>query len=170
VTQGREPLRGVGGWLGYLVLLLIVISPVKMVVETGQALQQVESENPGLRSVAEWVDYTQWSWALVAAAVSLSFAAGYRLWKVHHWDSVKFAIGALWLIGAGTSVADWLITWAILDTAVALTEMIDSDIAAALIGPMLWTAYLLRSKRVANTYREAPVYLTAHVDTGDVRD
>ncbi|HVL77602.1 MAG TPA: DUF2569 family protein [Noviherbaspirillum sp.] len=142
-------LSGVGGWLAFLIFTLFAGPVIGFGNLYGQMTDAV-AQNPQLHSYTEWAQYKLATWTVFAASAGLSVSAGYRLWKVHTAESVRFAILALWLIGPVarvlyTSVGIWAF-------GVGVTPEDVGTVAAAGIVASLWTAYLLRSGRVRNTY------------------
>jgi hypothetical protein len=107
----------------------------------------------------QWQTYEYVTWLIVAASAGISISVGYRLWKIHFRESVRFAILALWLIGPLDNVLHYMSIFFIFDifdmndTFVndAFAEMIGSTIGSCIVAG-IWTAYLKRSVRVKNTY------------------
>jgi hypothetical protein len=76
--------------------------------------------------------------------------AGYKLATVHRPASVRFAVVSLWLIGPMAGLAH------LFTRPSFMNRLQSAEIAGALTGLTLqasiWTAYLLRSKRIKNTF------------------
>jgi hypothetical protein len=149
-------LRGVKGWLAVLVSVLVAVVPVTSAVSLLQQIQLTVAQYPFVEETAEWGQYKSLSWCVVALISAISFAAGYRLWKVHFADSVRFAIVALWGIGPVRAIAEASVTGYVYG-AQSIGEIVPfliRSLFGALLAAALWTAYLRKSRRVRNTYVE----------------
>ncbi|HET9678948.1 MAG TPA: DUF2569 family protein, partial [Gammaproteobacteria bacterium] len=103
-------LRGVGGWLGLLIIVLCILSPLSMIGRTVGDIATVEKAMPALAHMTEWAYYKQYTYCLIALCASLSFVAGYRLWKTHYPESVRFAIATLWIVNLLNILGQYVIT------------------------------------------------------------
>jgi len=148
--QSRAGLRGVGGWLGFLIASLLVLSPL---FSLGFALLDDTADlYPELAQHPAWQSLTILSWTLVGISIAISFFAGWRLNFRHTASSVNIAIVSLWLIGPVRYLVEWVLLNSVVGIAIGLQAYL-ADIVRSLIWTVLWTAYLLRSRRVKNTYR-----------------
>lgn len=89
------------------------------------------------------------------ASASVSFSAGYRLWKIHFPEAVRFAILALWLAGPQGNVLYVILAITIFGSKAggdAIAQMVGGTISSFIVAG-IWTAYLMRSFRVKNTYK-----------------
>jgi len=81
----------------------------------------------------------------------------WRLWTVMTWQSVRIAVAGLWLMALVPSIFELL--GVVVVTGLPLGRML-SGMLPTLVRPIiyatLWTSYLLRSERVANTYARYP--------------
>lgn len=145
--------KGVGGWLTFLIVILTVLHPLINIVLLASEFGRVEQENPALLQISAFVQYKWFSWGLVLVCCVVSMSAGYRLWKTRIWKSVKEAVISLWIIGPLATVV--LVAYLYINFGTALAGSF-VDILGSLFRSLffagLWTAYLLRSKRVRNTY------------------
>jgi hypothetical protein len=131
------PIRGVGGWLGLLTASLLVLGPllnaglIANELEIYQAGQPL-SEHPS--SVALMV------WAYFAFYAILSVFAGYRLSKHFNPATIPIVLTCIWLP-------------IVLECGLMFVSVSpDAAIFRSILWASIWTAYLLRSKRVKNTY------------------
>lgn len=150
-----EPyLKGVGGWLELLIVGLIVVGPWLGFGRMTDEYASAEKQLPSLVTHAAWIQYKQLSWCVFALTAALSITAGYRLWKVHSIDSVRFAVPSLWLAGPGGQVLYFVAAVMSLgmEPAPGMLSALVGSIVASTIAAAIWTAYLLRSQRVRNTY------------------
>jgi len=160
----RDPnLVGVGGWLLFFVIVLAVLSPLRLVVETAMLV----GEDAELAAVfGESFDtIVRFEWALAALIIGVFWFLAWRLVKVHVWRSVQITIAGIWLMGPVAGLAEVAAIAMLADLPMA---ELSAGIGVALLQPtvfcIIWTAYLLKSVRVANTYAKP-----GHVrDVGEV--
>ena len=160
-TKATESLSlsGVGGWLLFLIVIL-VFGAIGVPSTASVLFREAEEAYPGLATIGNWITYKQVSWTIIACVSALLIASAYRLWKLHLRESVRFAIIVLWVTGPGFVVADSI---AIVTTlGASALDLSNPNVGGQLMGRLLavcgvavvWTTYLVRSKRVKNTYRD----------------
>lgn len=148
----RDGPAGIGGWLLLFLVLTGLVMPVLSAVSVWASQDPAVAEHLGPQRMRALMTF---SWSLLALRVLLSWYVVLRLVFVRRWQSVRIAIAFLWLglpllllVQAGLG---HVFNWAAFD------EMLVYSIVEAKPLPWLamgaiWTAYLLRSKRVARTY------------------
>lgn len=158
MADDARELRGIGGWLAFFIVVLTVFAPIRAVVNTATNLYG----DPGIASAYadRWVLLQAIEWGIVAVAIGTYWYLGWRLYAVHVWQSVQLTIAGLWLVPLLMSLIEVIV--------VGVAAGIDVDGLRDLVGSVLpelwrpalsagvWTAYLLRSRRVANTYARHP--------------
>lgn len=148
-------ISGVGGWLGFLVIALMILGPLLGFSTLTEVFRGAVDQFPQLAFSMQWQKYEQASWLIYVASAAISFSAGYRLWKNHSPESVKFAILAIWLAGPLGNVL-YMVAAIIISGSNAggntIANMIGGTISTV-IAAGIWTAYLMRSERVKNTYQ-----------------
>lgn len=150
-------LRGVGGWLYFLIIVLTLIGPLAALGRLAREIATSETQMPGLASVPAWGDYKLALWLITFAAAIMNFVAGYRLARFHVSGSVRFAIISLWCAGPGTTIPV-VIAAALIFGPATVTEMareLSIGTFQGAIGAAVWTTYLRVSVRVRNTYSGA---------------
>jgi hypothetical protein len=145
---------GVGGWLGFLVLGLTALGPALGASQKYQAFSMAEFNSPQLATYAPYISYKTESWVIFIIGAAISIAAGFLLYFRHQPSSVRFAVIALWLIfpvrqAMYLFAANGSFSPQIADT---ITQDMGVWIIGSVIAAGIWTAYLLMSKRVKNTY------------------
>ena len=153
----NEYLAGIGGWLGFLIVGLMILGPLVGLGRLFGEFSDAERQFPQLVVNTRWSNYKQASWLILAVSVAISFSAGYRLWKIHFSESVRFAIVALWLSGPFGNLLYLTTTVVVFGSQTmssALPEMLGGIIGSC-IAAGIWTAYLVRSVRVQNTYKSS---------------
>jgi hypothetical protein len=151
-------ITGVGGWLGFLVLRLMVLDPIVGFYGLSKFARDAIEQSPRLAYYDQWQNYKQTALLIFVVSAAVSISSGYRLWKIHIPESVKFTLFALWLVGPLNAILH-LATISIVfkDSAFSyniLPFLIGIIISLVVAG--IWSAYLLRSVRVKNTYYSLP--------------
>jgi hypothetical protein len=82
--------------------------------------------------------------------------------RLRNWRSVTLTIAGVWIMGPAEIGVDMLVAVTLLGSEPGRIAGAEAGaLARALMYSAIWTACLLRSKRVANTYRR-------HTDTGEL--
>ena len=145
--------KGVGGWLTFLIIILSVLNPLVNIGFLAAELRNVELQNPALLQIPVFVHYKWFSWAVVLACAVIGITAGYTLWKKHVWKSVRKAIVSIWIMGPLSVVLVALYVYMNFGSLVSqFASEIGGSLLKSIIWATIWTFYLLRSKRVRNTY------------------
>lgn len=151
--KAEKPLHGVGGWLGLLVIGMTVLGPFLGAARLSGAFTDTESETPQLVSFAPWVSFKTETWVIFGIAALISFCAGVLLFRFKP-SSVHVAIFALWIVGPIGAIAEIVAANTSFTSNVtpAMAQAMWGYVSGEVIVAGIWTAYLLRSKRVKNTY------------------
>jgi Protein of unknown function (DUF2569) len=143
---------GVGGWLAFFVLAMAAFTPLAMVVSTYAGLYG----DPGV-SLAypdSWGTIQVFEWTLAAIVVAGCWFIAWRLNYVQVWQTVRITIAGMWILTVGSMLAD--LVGVALITGIPFAALIGASLGPEMARPLIfstiWTAYFLRSKRVANTY------------------
>lgn len=144
--EEAQALSGVGGWLLFLIISLIFFGPLLTIALNYSELSITDENNASPLSSEEWQYFVWLSWAMVAAYCIVSAAAGLLLLKRHKPSTIPIVIAVIWIIGPILAFAG-----------VAVEGGLLGGEGRSLILAIIWTAYLLRSKRVKNTYADSPV-------------
>ncbi len=149
----KPELYGVGGWLLFFWIILVFISPLHAVVSLNGEFTAYEMSTPGLEAIPLWVHIKTCYWIILTCSLLLLWIAGYRLVNRLEWKSVRLTILALWLAGPGSVLANALYFYLMIPSFFdLLVKGILTDFFMSLPFPLIWTSYLLISKRVRNTY------------------
>ena len=166
MTYGDDRLRGVGGWLAFLVISLMALGPLAVIAGTLADLGTAEQVNPPL-SASGWQFVEIVDWGLALIQIAMMVYTGWRLNKVFRRSTVKFAIVMLWAMGPGLGLLGL--------AAIGLFANVnpfDSSTLSALARPIIyafvWTLYLMMSRRVENTYDEEGPEVEAEADLANV--
>lgn len=150
MSYDDSDLRGIGGWLAFLIIVLAVFSPIGIAVSVAQiyndpAIAAAFGERWGLMQSVEIF--------LAVLDIAGFWFVARRLNSVHVWQSVRIAIAGLWILGLGIMMIEFLAVAAI--GRIPLGTMLEGgaiEIARSIVFAGIWSAYLLKSRRVANTY------------------
>jgi len=142
---------GVGGWLAFLVLVLAVFRPLAVLVSTVANLYG--DPNVALAYGAVWPTVQAFEWLLNAAMIGGCWYLAWRLYYRPVWRTVPITIAGIWLVSVAYQLID-LAGVSVISGAPfgLLIGYVVRPLVQSVIFSALWTAYLLRSKRVANTY------------------
>lgn len=154
MADGYGEYEGVGGWLAFFLVTLGVITPAFLIFTTVRdfsdpLLELAYGETLGTLKLAIW--------GITIGTCLIAWFAVYRMLRVFNWTSVIITIASLWLIALlNTFIGSWLIaTIAGLPLGDFLKEL-NFELIRPFIYAGIWTAYLLISRRVDNTYRRYP--------------
>lgn len=146
----------VRGWLALLVVGLMFLGPLIGAGRINADLVSAERDYPHLLALSQWATYKGAVWICYGVAAIVSIYAGSRLAYTTKRRAVKIGIAGLWISGPVASLTMGLVLPAIIFGQVdgaAIPTLVPSLVAAG-----IWTAYLLKSKRVAGRYTEASGY------------
>jgi Protein of unknown function (DUF2569) len=151
---------GVAGWLGLLWLSLVFLMPgVTAFMASKLYTRPLLASLPA--DIFRALEIVEWS-VVATTAASCWFLA----WRLSHretWRSVEIVIAGLWVNAVVINLAEFV--GLSLATGLPLLAMLEEarvSAARPVAIAALWTVYLLRSKRVARTYRrQMPRHETA---------
>ena len=148
-------LQGTKGWLAFLIFTLGILSPIRTIAQTGQNIELVQTVSSALGPNTE--TYITISWIITVATIVACLYLACILTMIHRWSTVRIAIIGFWSVALLPTGLD-LVAAAILFPSLAGSAFPDVliDVSKSSIWATIWTAYLLRSKRVANTYIRNP--------------
>ncbi len=147
-------IHGIAGWLALIIISLMVLGPLMGMGQLHNEFTDAVEKYPNLAENANFLDYKQISWIIFWLSTAIGFLAGYRLWKQHYPESVRFAIIALWISGPIEYIAHQVAAVIIFGTPSGNVygEVLSATIILV-IAAGVWTAYLKFSSRVRNTYK-----------------
>lgn len=149
MTDSDEDLVGVHGWLLFFVIALIFIVPILSAAETQSALSDLAKNDPIYAKTTDFEDTQAGAWFVWVVSSILSIIAGLLLAFRHKPSSPWIAIVVLWLVGP---CLNGLILWGMQTYGEEITPQLWFELIRSFVPPIIWTAYLRMSKRVANTY------------------
>lgn len=146
---------GVGGWLFLLIIGLMIINPLLGSKGMYSEIWQLEKTYPDLVSATEWSNYKSTVFGIFFGSAAIGFWGGLRLSVKKVWSSVDQAIAAMWFSGPGATVLVSVFVPLIIYGKDGFPDLsIFPGILGSIVITYVWTAYLLRSKRVRNTYQK----------------
>lgn len=141
---------GVGGWLAFLVFVLLVMSPLMGYSNLINQEKDALSQYPQLAGNPRFIEHMWALWLSLKVNVVASMSTGFALWKLRTKTVVSSVIAVWWI---SSMIALSLQAYAIqqLNNSDAWPEWVGGAVASMLV-LIGWTIYLIRSKRVQNTY------------------
>ena len=153
MTEKKE-LKGIGGFLAFLIISLGLLSPAVTVY--GYYTNVILAEQTShVASQPVWGTFKMIAMGFMLAGCVLFWLAAYGLFRHHVWRSVRRAILAMWVAYVGLDVLAMAVFYIVFGKEFVLITLqgVTGDAVRSLIYPSIWTLYLLRSRRVRNTYR-----------------
>lgn len=148
--MSKSELKGIGGWLLLFILTRTVIGPPWNAFRTYQRWQVVKAEVGNYAQSAEFAKLHQSAWLLYSLGAAIGIATGLILLRSFRPTSVWLAIGGLWFAGILLPLLGYLYGLSVTGERVQLRDL--SFMIIQLLSVGFWTGYLMRSKRVQNTY------------------
>lgn len=146
----QEPI-GIGGWLLFFILTRIVLGPPWNALRMTHRWNEIKEQVPDFAATYEFSLLQSISWSTFAVGTAISVTSGLLLWRWKSRRSVTIAIYALWMAGPALAIVSYVIALLVTDTHPELSDL--AIFALPLASAVFWTAYLVKSKRVRNTYR-----------------
>ena len=150
MANDNGELQGIGGWLAFFLITLGVFTPLTTLlsVATLAADPQVAA-NFG----PTWGSLLVLEWSFVGVTAAATWVAVWQFFTVRHWRTVRLTIGVLWLLAAMAVIVEPLGVSLLMGMAIGdVFAGAPYEFIRPLIYSSIWTAYLLKSERVANTY------------------
>lgn len=144
-------LRGVNGWLKFLVIALCVLGPLGTIAQTIGSIRKQERSYPALLALPAWGNAKTAMWAVTIIYCIAIFAAGQRLRHDFRRSTPRYVIATLWLAGPVLAAVGLIVIGRITGVSVAQLEPAGTLVRPVLVAA-IWSAYLTRSERVRNTY------------------
>ena len=148
--EQKSQSTGIGGWLLLFILTRIVLGPPWNAFRTHQRWDSLEAQVGAYAQSAEFAQLQQSAWILYAAGTAIGIATGLLLVLKRGPLSVWAAICGLWIAGLVLPILGYVYGLHITREQVKLSDL--SFVFVQMLSVGLWTAYLLMSKRVKNTY------------------
>lgn len=141
---------GISGVLAFFLITLGILGPLWIVADTLYALGR-----PDFLAMRTFFPMlTIFIFSVSAVSLGLRLFAAWRFMKVRNWMTVQIGIAVLWLL----AILNLLVAPLVISSTmgVPFTLLLQAMGPGALLWsaayPVVWTAYLLMSKRVRNTY------------------
>jgi len=150
MTENHGEYRGVGGWLAFFLVTLGILTPAFSVLSI-IALGNRPDMQLGL---ALYPSLLPGEWILAAITTLIAWFAVYRFLRIFNWNTVIIGIGAIWTMLLIFTIGEPSFVSVVTGVPLAeiLASMSSTDFARHIIYCSIWTLYLLKSRRVANTY------------------
>jgi hypothetical protein len=150
-------LKGIGGWLTFLVVGLCLLHPLFGAYQGVQNFTAAESNPTSFASLAAWASYKQAAWALFAVVSALRILAGASLLLSRQRSAVLFTVAVMWLCPLLSAAGDCLLLFRYFGQALSTTAAESMrQLLVAWFWAAVWSGYLFKSVRVRNTYGVRP--------------
>jgi hypothetical protein len=129
---------------------VIVTAPGRTALGTAQSVIEAEKANPQLNGLPIWNTMLSVEWAIVSISVLSCIYAGLLIRSAHRRGTVNLVMSLIWFVGLMPFFENITIS-----NIVGQPIFDESSISAIIPGlffAAIWSAYLLKSRRVANTY------------------
>jgi hypothetical protein len=147
---GDRTLVGVGGWLAFFCIVMGILTPIRVVVATAALYAD---PNIAYAFGERWAIIQGVEWALSIGTIAGAWYLVWRLMKVEVWQTVRIVIAGIWILGLAVPALEMLLaSWLGGFSIAAVAAETGVELIRGLIFAVIWTAYFLRSERVANTY------------------
>lgn len=144
-------LVGMGGWLALFAFGAGAIAPLRIVRDLTE-MMTVDDGAAAAQYGGLWTFILSAEWAIGVLTIAFCWFIVWRLLKVERWSTVRIVIAGTWFIGLGRGVIEMLLWSLLLDSGEVIEELGPGTVGGFFYG-VIWTAYFLRSRRVANSYR-----------------
>jgi hypothetical protein len=153
----KSALVGVHGWLWWLAWGMGVFGPVLGVLQTIGQLASQEQQYPGVVSNPLWLTFKAIIWVDIALIQGLGMIGGFMLMNRFRRSTPYVVIVLMWARSVLPPLIVGPIAQSQLPTAMTggLTEGLLQDAIAYGMFALIWSLYLLLSRRVKNTYNGA---------------
>ena len=153
IRSSAPALKGVGGWLLLLIVMLAGYTPVMGFRNLYYDFIVSSRVLPALETNPAWAQYRMAAWIIFGIMCFFCFAAGYALWRIKKPMTIQLTIGVIWLVGSFIPVIQAAAASAIFHFDFTQTiKPFYIVTATSAVQCAIWTGYLLRSVRVKNTY------------------
>lgn len=152
-----DDVRGIGGWLAFLIVILCFLSPIGTILTNLTEISAMESENLPIVAMPEWQTIKTVAWIFAFAQAAILAFTGWLLYTKHVAKTPFYAIAGLWIGSPLISLLSIVAVSYIVGEALISPDSI-GPLIRTIIFAMIWTTYLLMSKRVKNTYYDGDPY------------
>jgi len=143
-------LRGIGGWLAFFLVTLGIVTPLTSLFSVG-ALAADPAAAAGYGE--NWNTLLAFEWAMAGLTAAAAWIAVWHFFKVKQRRTVRIAVLVLWAMAFIALVAEPIgVAMLAGITYGELFEQTPDGFIRPVVYSTIWTAYLLKSVRVANTY------------------
>ena len=145
----------VGGWVLWLIVMLMVVGPLLNIGTIGGSIESVETKTPELVSSQIWPLYKSAMWICTLIICMISIHTGFVLAKKRDPEAVKYAKLMLWIIGPIAYIVGFALTF-VFFRSFSIKPTFVGGLIGACLWSAIWTMYLSVSKRVKATYGYIP--------------
>ena len=142
---------GMGGWLQFLAISLVALGPIITVATTVSDYTELTALYPNLVGSPAWESALQIDVLSTTGYCMISMFAGWCLFKRSVPSTVPIVITCIWVAGPGLAILS-LMAFQDMSGGNATAASAGAGFGRPFVYSIIWTTYLLRSRRVKNTY------------------
>jgi hypothetical protein len=150
MANNDSELRGIGGWLAFFLVTLGIVTPVSSLA----SVAVLSADSDVAASYGElWDRLLIFEWAIAGVAAAAGWVTVWLFFNARRWATIRLAVAVLWGLAALGLVGEPLVVSLLGGIAFGdIFAEAPADFVRPLVYSSIWTAYLLKSERVANTY------------------
>ncbi|MEO8373816.1 MAG: DUF2569 family protein [Sphingomonas bacterium] len=155
MAYDSRALTGVHGWLAFFIVSLGIFSPLATLI--GISTDLYGDPATPVAYGTSWPLAQGAEWAVAALTILACWYLCWRLLTIQVWKTIRIVIPSLWAITFLPQTILILLIGALLPIPFEkLLALWGGQLIRPTIYATIWTAYFLRSERVANTYERYP--------------
>ena len=144
--------RGVGGWLAFFLVTLGIFSPAFGLISLARELNDPQS----IMVFQAWPSLKTAEIAVVVFQIVLCWFVCYRFLRVFNWTTVVIGVAALVILALAAVVVQPMLIAGVSGLPAGMVyRAIGVELIRPIVYSVLWSSYLLVSKRVRRTYDPA---------------
>ena len=133
----------------FFIIILVFIGPALSAISFNSELNAAAAADPEWATTIDYEDSVMGVWFVWSICTSLTLLTALLLIFRRKPSTVVIAILILWVVGPGISA---LLLIDLASVGESITADLWVDLARSIVPAAIWSAYLLKSERVSNTY------------------
>ncbi len=146
---------GMGGFLSFFTFMISVFAPLSQLGRISSVIRESEEKLPFLKDSIDWSNLVSITWMLAGIYIVAYCYAGIILRSDFRKETIDKVVAIMWACGPVLSIAMNSVNnyyYNKIDPDIIASDGFNGQLIGTIILAALWTAYLVRSKRVQNTY------------------
>lgn len=146
---------GMGGFLSFFTFMISVFAPLSQLGKVSSIIRESEEKLPFLKDSMDWSNLVSITWMLAGIYTVAFCYAGIILRSEFRKETVDKVVAIMWVCGPVLSIAMNSVNnyyYYKIDPDFIASEGFYGQLIGTIILAAIWTAYLVQSKRVRNSY------------------